>query len=157
MQDILLGYIENADPGYSGGEIENKLKVKLKYEIINHNKSIIDKLPIDDAWPPLSKKMFSSIPDKHLLTYKNSLLIFGGSFKSICLEWPQWLNKFENLLSQMYWESVNIYLKSEMVGRHHFEWTPKREWVEKMCNRELEKILDWNFKGIRDFSDNKSK
>lgn len=152
QQCILFGYIESADPGHAGGEEENILKNRLREDMLNHNLLAIDKLPIEDLWPPLSKKMFHSVPNDYLLTYKNSILVFGGSFKSICREWPEWIRKFENLLEQMYWESSTVTLKSEMVGTHQLHWKPKREWVKAMCDRRLDRIENWDFKGVRDFN-----
>ena len=98
MQDILIGYIAEADPGHRGNVEEKDWKNILSSEIRVHNRSAISQLPVDDHWPPLSCKMFNDIPDAHLLTYKNSIIVFGGSFKMIITAWPEWLTKFENFL-----------------------------------------------------------
>ncbi len=153
MKDILYGYIREATPGRAGGPEKILLKEQLAKEIKEHNKSMIENLPIDDEWPFLSRPMFYHVPSGHLLDYKNPVIIFGGSFKDICYEWHEWLPKFENLIGQLYWESIVITLDSETVGERKFSWSTKSEWFKKMCDGQLEKITEWDFEGERQFFD----
>jgi hypothetical protein len=152
MQDILFGYIAEAAPWRStGDEKESKLRFGLTMEIRKHNRNVLNILPSNDEWPPLSQKMFHSVSHEHLLAYRNPIIVFGGDFKSICYDWTEWLRKFEILLQQLYWENAVVNLHSELVGEHQLIWRVKNEWLEKVYNRQLEKITEWEFNGIRNF------
>ena len=100
-----------------------------------HNNQIIDTLPVNDGWPPLSKEMFAFtnntdqlIPGPHL-DYTGRLLHFGASFKSIEHEWNDWKVKFETLLTKLYWLDAHVHLKTEYSDVDSFEWTiDLRKW-----------------------------
>jgi hypothetical protein len=152
MTDILYGYIIEANPGYGGGPEERALKEVLAKDIRKHNSLIVESFPFDEEWPFLKRQMFHQIPDGHLLNYKKPMIIFGGSFKSICYEWHEWLPKFEKLIRKLYWESIVITMDSEVVGERKFIWTPPDDWITNMQTK-LEPLVEWRFEGERKFFD----
>lgn len=88
------------------------------------NRAAMAALPSAEDWPFLSREMFS-IPPKACgfsNSYHTEVLHFGSSYKAIEYEWEQWIGKFEELLSQMYWVSATVHLETEMSGSHTFTW-----------------------------------
>jgi hypothetical protein len=99
-------------------------------EMHEHNLATIAALPTssrDDAYPPLTRDMFS-IPSE-TPGYGSVVTAFGASFYQIETDWPAWLGKFEGLLRRLYWDNVEVHLRTELVGDHHYQWrilSPRR-------------------------------
>jgi hypothetical protein len=51
-----------------------------------------------------------------------NIIHFAMSYNGIEYEWSEWMNRFENLLRSMYWESVVVHLETELSGLHTFKW-----------------------------------
>jgi hypothetical protein len=74
-------------------------------------------------------------------TYRGPVIYFGGSFSSLYESWAEWLDKFESLLRQLYWEHAVVVLVTEWMGQHVYRWDvedqasltelppPERKWV----------------------------
>lgn len=80
-------------------------------------------LPPADDWPLLCRDMFAIPrlePDRS--NYTTEVMHFGASYRAIEYEWEQWIEKFEQLLSQMYWVSATVHLETELSGTHTFSW-----------------------------------
>src|SRR5437879_1072813 len=68
------------------------------------NRQVIDALPETDDWPFLTRGMFSINGERpEDGTYRCHTIHFAATFKSIEWEWEEWLTKFENLLSKLFW------------------------------------------------------
>jgi hypothetical protein len=87
------------------------------------NRDAMMSLPKADDWPFLCQEMFS-LPRKEYKgdNYQTDVMHFGASYKAVEYEWDQWINKFEELLSQMYWVSATVHLETELSGTHTFTW-----------------------------------
>jgi hypothetical protein len=87
------------------------------------NKKIIDALPAsDETFPWITRNMFL-VPDPEKdKMYRNQVIVFGASYKSVEHEWREWLEKFDAILKQLYWVSATIHLETELVGNHKYEW-----------------------------------
>ena len=114
------------------------------------NREAILTLPSSDAWPYLSQDMFSMPQQSHAeaTTYMTQILHFGASYKAIEYEWNEWLSKFEQLLSRMYWASAVVHLETELTGTHTFVWTSgKGSHVPGKDNSDIhcEWLLEKNF------------
>lgn len=120
------------------------------------NKNIIDNLPMtDDKFPWITKNMFLvPDPDKDKM-YRDQVIVFGASYKSVEHEWDEWLEKFEFILKQLYWSSATIHLDTELVGTHLYEWVYDLEQIDNLLSDNPKPITKWDFNGgPRKFFDN---
>ena len=88
-----------------------------------NNRNIMLSLPKADEWPFLCQEMFSipsEIPGMGM--YQTDVMHFGASYQAVEYEWDQWIQKFEEMLSRMYWVSATVHLETELSGTHTFTW-----------------------------------
>lgn len=87
------------------------------------NRKVMLTLPSADEWPYLCREMFA-IPRLQVGhdNYHTQVMHFGASYKAIEYEWNRWMEKFEELLSKMYWVSAVVHLETELAGTHTFTW-----------------------------------
>src|SRR4051794_25090327 len=53
--------------------------------------------------------------------YRSQPICFGATFKEIEWEWDQWLDKFEHLLTHLFWDEVYLHLRTELtVGNYDY-------------------------------------
>ena len=109
-----------------------------KKDIDEFNWSAINNLPEEGEWPWLIRGMFAQSPE--LVSYRGCIIHFGAAIKGIDEEWEQWLNKFESLLRNMYWHSVELKLKTEYVGDHELSWVA-------ILPEKLNAVEEWEFFG----------
>ena len=90
------------------------------------NRNALITLPQADEWPYLSREMFS-LPKVEFVNdfYQTEVIHFGSSYRAIEYEWDAWMQKFEELLSKMYWVSAIVHLETELSGVHTFTWESK--------------------------------
>lgn len=87
------------------------------------NKKIVENLPVnDETFPWITKNMFLAPDPDNDKMYRDQVIVFGASYKSVEHEWDEWLQKFEAILKQLYWSSAVIHLETELVGNHKYEW-----------------------------------
>jgi hypothetical protein len=116
-------------------------------EICRRNEGVIDGLPVEDAFPALCRGMFGMDREKSwLISFRNRPIHFAASMRNADFCVRDWLDKFEGLLREMYWESAYVRVKGGYMGAYEFEWKPERAWVEAMGKGELRKITAWEFK-----------
>ncbi|MFT3824218.1 MAG: hypothetical protein QM731_09870 [Chitinophagaceae bacterium] len=112
------------------------------------NKRVIDALPEeDDTFPWISRSMFA-VPDpgKDKL-YRDQVIVFGASYKSVEYEWDEWLEKFEAILKQLYWSSATIHLETELVGNHQYEWAFDIDQPDNWTTDHPQPTTMWTFDG----------
>jgi hypothetical protein len=144
----LLGYIEEAWPGLAGGGDPVRMEQLLEADrrIGRHNESVLQALKAEDSWPPLCRPMFAWAPaDSPMITYKNRLILVGASLKNLEGATRNWLDQFEALLRQLYWESAYIRCEFGLYGPHEFRWQPPESWVKELCQARLSPIQEWSF------------
>jgi len=114
---------------YLYGAIEEYgLNIPRTKEIYAHNEQVIESLPTSDDWPPLSKEMFSITKNDieiegPNLEYWGRIINFGACLKSVEHEWKEWREKFEELLTKLYWTEANVHFKTEYTGVISFRWS----------------------------------
>lgn len=87
------------------------------------NRLVMMSLPSIEEWPLLSREMFSMpVQVMDLEEAHTDVMHFGISYKSVEYEWQSWLEKFEEVLKQMYWVSATVHLETEFNGTHTFTW-----------------------------------
>lgn len=118
-----------------------------------HNIKALKALPDTDSFPWIHRKMFhSQNPTNIEGTYRKQVILFGASYKSVEYDWPEWLEKFENILRQLFWTSATIHLKTELVGNHTYEWDIPIDQIFNLDAEHPMPITSWEFKGgPRDF------
>lgn len=107
------------------------------------NLKVIEQLPSTDTWPFLTREMFAlagTNPESG--HYRQQVIHFGASFKCLEWEWAEWLGKFEDLLSKLFWDEVMLHLHTEAIGHYDYYYesliplsfyaqtpfTPNQEW-----------------------------
>jgi hypothetical protein len=124
MEEILIGYIAEAwvldktiDPRTNqfGGE---KIRFMQRW-----NEQIIDALPVDDSWPPLTRGMFTVSGDDPLHGgYRGRIIHFGGRYNGIWDSFDEWRVKYEALLRGLYLESSTVYFDTDFRGHLMYQW-----------------------------------
>jgi hypothetical protein len=114
QQSIVYGCIKVALPGKNPEAVRERRAV---------NRQVLSELPSNEEWPLLPREMFS-LPaealDLDVIT--SDVLHFGQAYRGIEHEWDQWLERFETILRQMYWETAVVHLETELRGTHTFIW-----------------------------------
>jgi hypothetical protein len=123
----VFGYIEI--PTWEGSK---------KEKVDELNWSAINELPDEGEWPWLIKGMFSQAPER--VSYRGHLIHFAASIKGVDEEWANWLGKFEMLLKNMYWRTVELRLLTEYSGDHEYSWMAE-------FTGEIEPVKKWKFFG----------
>ncbi len=87
------------------------------------NRRVLLALPGVEDWSLLSREMFA-VPSEALVVddLHTDVVPFGSSYKGVEYEWEEWLQRFEEVLRQMYWVSATVHLETEFNGTHTFVW-----------------------------------
>jgi hypothetical protein len=80
-------------------------------------------------------------------TYRDQVIVFGASYKSVEYEWTEWLDKFESILKLLYWTSATIHLDTELVGTHTYEWLIDFKQTDNWYLDNPKPITNWEFNG----------
>jgi len=148
MKSFLYGYIEEAWPGArtDGSAMRRQLLLDNTRSIEQHNDQKLQMLPLEDKWPPVSRHMFACPPwDAPMINFRTRPIHFAASLKEVDFELRDWLDKFEALLRQLYWEKAVVHFDGAYIGSQKFEWRPAIEWVHRLTDGVLEPIVDWTF------------
>jgi hypothetical protein len=113
-QSVVYGCIKVTLPGNNPEDVRKRRAI---------NRSVLTNLPPTDEWPLLSCDMFSLPSDSlNLDVLTSDVLHFGHAYHGIEHEWDQWIERFEAVLRQMYWETAVVHLETELRGTHTFVW-----------------------------------
>lgn len=126
------------------------------YKLHELNKNIINSLPENDdsEYPWINRSMFS-IPNKQGV-FRDQVITFGASYKTLEYNWHIWLEKFETILKQLYWYDVTIHASFEVFGDYTYEWLIKVDQAHNNWFKEIpEPALNWEYEsdGPRTFLD----
>lgn len=116
------------------------------YKLYELNKNIINSLPeIDDSgYPWINRSMFS-IPNEQGL-FRDQIITFGASYKTLEYKWHTWLEKFEEILKQLYWFNVTIHVEFEVLGNYTYEWEIDTDQIMQKWHKEKsEPIVSWKY------------
>ena len=132
------------------------------------NEEAINRLPDDDEWPWMTRDMFQFPATEPVGTYQTQIVHFGLSMKDgVPLKdsadydpienWRNpardsitgWIEKFEKLLSQMYWYYAAVHVNTDFEPERKFSYTITRESIELMCkSAEPQPVTDWELSVI---------
>lgn len=104
-----------------------------KHSIIawEHNKQRIDALPnsYENNKHLLIRPLFRvPMPDEFPGSrnrggfYLYQMITIGADYNGIMNIWDEWMEEFENLLTQLYWHKAVIHLRCEIQGSWDFTW-----------------------------------
>lgn len=95
------------------------------------NRRVLTSLPSIEDWPLISREMFV-LPSETLVVddLHTDVVPFGNSYKGVEYEWQQWLQRFEDILQNMYWVSATVHLETEFNGTHTFTWHADQDYHE---------------------------
>lgn len=85
------------------------------------------------------------IPDK---IYRTPIITFGGSFKYLSPnldleEWEEWKNKFEALISKMYWHKVILHAINDRSENSFCKWSASYDNIMNLAPNNP--ITKWSF------------
>ena len=102
-------------------------------------------------YPWINRSMFS-IPNEQG-AFRDQVITFGASYKTLEHEWHLWIKKFEIILKRLYWFDVTIHSEFEVMGDYKYDWLINTDQIDKWHKDPPEPILDWNFEsdGPRSF------
>lgn len=144
---LFVGYIQEAWPGNAGDVDEKQRKRAIVAKIGEQTEQVLAALPDPDVWPPLSKSMFGwPKVNAPLITYEQRLVHFAASMKNVDFALRDWLDKFESLLRQLYWNEAYVRVEQGYIGTHEFRWKPNDAWLDSLLKGRLTPITDWDFR-----------
>jgi len=76
-------------------------------------------------------------------SYHTQVIHFGASYRAVEYEWELWMQKFEDLLKQMYWVSATVHLETELSGKHTFNWEPTNVGCHVPNSGDLRVKCEW--------------
>ncbi|MGK0308809.1 MAG: hypothetical protein ACI8RP_001775 [Urechidicola sp.] len=115
------------------------------YKLHRLNSEIINLVPnVDNNFPFINRSMFS-IPDEQGV-FRQQIITFGASYKTLEYEWDLWLDKFENILKKLYWWDAKIFVDFEVMGQYVYEWEIDLNKRENWWKDKPEPITEWNYK-----------
>lgn len=137
QQSILYGYIQGAE--WMSSDL---------HKLHRMNRQIIGALPENDAFPYLTRAMFSIPGDEPPQgTYRSQIIHFAASMKEVELEWKKWLEKFEAMLRKLYWFSAMVHLRAEVLGDYDYEWTVDANQIVNYLKDDPKPPTNWFFDG----------
>ena len=114
------------------------------YKLHRLNVEAINSLPKSDSeFPWINKSMFS-IPNEQG-TFRDQVITFGASYKTLEYEWHLWIEKFEEILKKLFWFDVTIYVEFEVMGDYKYDWLINIDQIDKWHKESPEPIVDWKF------------
>lgn len=137
QESIVYGYIQGAE--WMSTDLRRLHRL---------NRQVIGALPEADAFPHLTRSMFS-IPgdDPQQGTYRSQIIHFAASMKEVELHWREWLEKFESLLKKLYWFNAVVHLRAEVLGDEVYEWTVDANQIVHYLNDDPKPPTKWFFDG----------
>lgn len=59
--------------------------------------------------------------------YEDPVISFGATYKQIEYHWTEFIQKFENILRQIDFDTAKIQLETEIMGTYNFFWKSKKQ------------------------------
>lgn len=118
------------------------------------NEETIRQLPEDEDWPWFDKSVFSLPAPYPKGTFRHQVIHFGFSMKDDPRNykedsyysgkmWNALINKFENILRQLYWSCVRLHFESDFEPTKEYTWIPSEQDRAIMLSANPEPIKEW--------------
>jgi hypothetical protein len=115
------------------------------FPLFERNAQEISKLAEHDDYPFLSRGMFS-IPDfdNQSVVSRTPVIHFGSSMNHIELgDVPEWISKFEQLLSRLYWTEAEAHFITDILGPHRYAWEADKTIFEAYHTGNPQPTTNW--------------
>jgi hypothetical protein len=126
-----------------GATLQPGERFRLTYEL---NRQALERVPEDDDWPWVVKGMFALPAPYPQGTYRRQVIHFGASIKDEPCDrsiWDLWINKFEQVLRQLYWWSAAVHLSTEFEPPKLIEWTPTDAALGRLYSDPPVPVNEW--------------
>lgn len=139
QETIVYGFIEGAtwkSPEYRRLQMANLVA--------------LNALPESDEFPPITRGMFSCTPLESSGTFRAQVLHFGGSINGLDFDAvPQWISKFEAVLSTLYWFEATAHVWTDYIdGAYQFWWKIGEKSLATYHNGDPQPTINWNRKHL---------
>lgn len=121
------------------------------YGLYPLNHAVVDSLPVEDDYPPLTRGIFTVPMDyaqRGSAFYREQVIHFGASFNHLSDTWSIWLEKYEALLRRLYWSEARLHLRIELYGSYDYRW--EAAWIGDVppwYRSPPEPTSNWTFEG----------
>ena len=92
------------------------------WDRLNVNRQAIASLPDFHECHLVYRQMFGGLLAGKVRAGETSVIHFGAAYHSVEYEWAVWISRFENLLKNLFWDTVTVHLDTEFSGCHTFNW-----------------------------------
>jgi hypothetical protein len=94
------------------------------FPLFERNAQEIGRLSEEDDYPFLARDMFTvSNLENWSVVFRSPVIHFGSSINGIEFgDIPEWLSKFEDLLSRLYWSEAEVHFITDVMGPHRYAW-----------------------------------
>jgi len=89
-----------------------------------HNARVLAQLPDHDAFPHLSRNMFSITSSTYAKPplYRVQVIHLGASMKDLDAAWHDWLPRFELLLGELHYDRAHVRLSIDADAVFDYVW-----------------------------------
>ena len=122
--NIIYGGIEEIEGGY----------VHYQRDFVRaKNEDVLISLPdVDRFDPPLINSMFNIPKMESKSVYRSRPIAFGASFNCVFFEPEEWLQRFEDVLSRLYWSNVTMFIRPDIGDVQIISWKSKMWELKKL-------------------------
>jgi hypothetical protein len=115
------------------------------FPLLERNAQEIGRLSEEDDYPFLARGMFT-IPnlENWSVVFRSPVIHFGSSIKGIEFgDIPEWLSKFEDLLSRLYWSKAEVHFITDVMGSHRYSWEAESSIFEQYHTGNPQPTTKW--------------
>jgi|JI10StandDraft_1071094.scaffolds.fasta_scaffold576540_2 hypothetical protein len=118
--------------------VHGRISLKGDFE---KSREFIKSLSNDDKYPWIRTEMFSLGANERPYFYDEPIIGFAASYKGLESDWTSFIIKFENVLSNIEFDTAKIQMETEFYGTYNFFWKSK---TNSENFEEKEKLIENN-------------
>lgn len=116
------------------------------YKLHRINLETIASFPNEDDGdiPWINQSMFSVANEQGV--FRDQVISFAASYRSLEWEWGVWLEKFESYLQQLFFYDAIIHVEFEVMGEYTYKWkTNFEDWQEHWYGENPNPDIGWDY------------
>lgn len=122
--------------------VHGRISLKGDFE---KSREFIRSLSNDDKYPWIRTEMFSLGAKERPYFYDESIIGFASSYKALEYDWTSFIIKFENILSNIEFDTAKIQMETEFYGTYNFFWKSKTKQDNFEDKEKLIETNGWYF------------